>query len=119
MFHDEIRERIEERFRRMGRRMVEVNARQAYVIAGAEWLPNENGTAPAQWIETAGRVVLLLPGPPGELKALFEQECLPRLLRLAPPRVIRTRRFRFLGGRDRVRAMAAQTALDMLRKAVG
>ncbi len=97
IFHDEIRERIEQRFQRMGRRMVEINKRQAYVIEGAEWLPNDNGTAPAQWIEDCGRVLMLLPGPPSELKPLFDQECLPRLERRLPPLVIRTLFFRVAG----------------------
>ena len=41
---------IEERFRRLQRKMAEINKRQAYVVEGAEALPNTNGTAPAQWI---------------------------------------------------------------------
>jgi nicotinamide-nucleotide amidase len=97
IFHDEIRERIEQRFRRMGRQMVEINKRQAYVIEGAEWLPNDNGTAPAQWIEDSGRVLMLLPGPPSELKPLFDRECLPRLEQRVPALVIRTLFFRVAG----------------------
>ena len=61
--------------------MAEINKRQAYLIEGAEALPNPNGTAPGQWIEHDGRVVILLPGPPGELKPLFAHECMPRLER--------------------------------------
>ena len=48
-----------------------INQRQAYLVEGAEALPNPNGTAPGQWIEHDGRVVMLLPGPPGELKPMF------------------------------------------------
>jgi nicotinamide-nucleotide amidase len=90
VFHAEIAEALERRFTRAGRKMAEVNKRQAFIIEGAEILPNDRGTAPGQWIEESGSVAMLLPGPPHELKSMFERECLPRLRRLAPPQAIRT-----------------------------
>jgi len=89
VFHPEIVTQIEERFARMKRRMSEINRRQAFVIEGADVLPNDRGTAPGQWIEESGAVILL-PGPPHELKAMFERQCLPRLRRIVPHHVIRT-----------------------------
>ena len=77
----EIRRRIEARFQRLGRKMAENNARQALVPEGAEWLENKQGTAPGLWIEQDGTVIVLLPGPPRELEAMFESTCLPRLAR--------------------------------------
>src|SRR5208282_810361 len=74
--------KIQERFRRFGRTMPEINARQALVIEGATVLPNPRGTAPGQWIEAQGRIVVLLPGVPQELRALMESEVKPRLARL-------------------------------------
>ena len=65
VFSQEICDAIEERFRRRQRKMAEINKRQAYVVDGAEVLPNGNGTAPGQWIVNDGRVVMMLPGPPG------------------------------------------------------
>jgi len=97
VFSQEICDGIEERFRRRQRKMAGINKRQAYVVAGAEVLPNANGTAPGQWIVTDGRVVILLPGPPGELKPLFAAECVPRLTRLLPSQVIRARFYRVTG----------------------
>ena len=97
VFNQEICDGIEERFRRRQRKMAEINKRQAYVVTGAEILPNTNGTAPGQWIANDGHVVILLPGPPGELKPLFANECVPRLARLLPPRVIRARFYRVTG----------------------
>jgi nicotinamide-nucleotide amidase len=95
IFHQEICDAIERRFRRrLHGSMPEINRRQAYVMAGAEALPNPNGTAPGQWISRGGRVVMLLPGPPNEMKPMFTASCLPRLERLLPPQVIRTRLFR-------------------------
>ncbi len=88
---------LEERFKRLGRPMVEINKRQAWIIAGAEVLPNPNGTAPGQWLEHNGSVVMLLPGPPRELKPMFERECIPRLEKLLPKQVIRTLFYRVAG----------------------
>ena len=93
----DLRHQLEERFRRMQRRMAENNLRQAYVVEGAEPLPNPKGTAPGQWLEHDGRVIMLLPGPPHELKAVFANECLTRLKRWLPPQVIRTRFYRVAG----------------------
>jgi len=97
VFSQEIRGWIEERFRRINRKMAEINLRQAYLVEGAEPLANPRGTAPGQWIESNGCVVMLLPGPPGELKPLFVAECVPRLERRLPPQVIRTRFYRVAG----------------------
>lgn len=94
VFSQDVCNTIAARFARMNRPMVEINKRQAFLIEGAEMLPNDRGTAPGQWIETDGRVVLLLPGPPRELKGMFEEQCLPRLTALLPPAVIRTRFYR-------------------------
>ncbi|HLJ14127.1 MAG TPA: competence/damage-inducible protein A [Bryobacteraceae bacterium] len=88
---------IEARFRRLNRRMAEVNRRQAFLVEGAEPLPNDSGTAPGQWVEADGACVMLLPGPPHELKAMFTRECLPRLKRRLPPQVIRALELRVAG----------------------
>jgi competence/damage-inducible protein CinA-like protein len=74
---------IEARFRRLGRTMPEVNKRQAMVPEGADLLENSRGTAPGLWLESAGRIIVLLPGPPHELKAMFQEKVEPRLERLA------------------------------------
>jgi nicotinamide-nucleotide amidase len=74
---------IEERFRRLGRAMSEKNARQAMVPEGATVLENARGTAPGLWLETGGRIVILLPGPPHELKAMFSAQVESRIARLS------------------------------------
>ena len=74
---------IEARFRRLGRTMPEVNKRQAMVPEGADLLDNARGTAPGLWLESAGRFIVLLPGPPHELQAMFTEKVEPRLERLA------------------------------------
>jgi nicotinamide-nucleotide amidase len=90
VFHPEIAEALEQRFARAQRPMAEVNKRQAFLIEGAGILDNDRGTAPGQWVEESGAVAMLLPGPPHELKSMFERHCLPRLARLAPQQAIRT-----------------------------
>ena len=70
---------IQARFRRLGRQMPEINQRQAMVPEGAIVLENTQGTAPGLWLETDGRIVILLPGPPQELKPMFTQEVEGRL----------------------------------------
>ncbi|MCC7157326.1 MAG: competence/damage-inducible protein A [Bryobacterales bacterium] len=88
---------LRERFARLKRVMAETNRRQAYLVEGAAKLRNSNGTAPGQWIENDGRIIILLPGPPRELEAIFIEECLPRLLERVPRQMIRTRFFRVAG----------------------
>ena len=88
---------LEERFRRMKRAMPETNRRQAMVIEGAEILGNDRGTAPGQWVAAGQGALMLLPGPPYELKSMFTRECLPRLRSIVPPLVIRTLTMRTSG----------------------
>jgi nicotinamide-nucleotide amidase len=96
-FHEEISEQLQQRFERMGRKMAEVNKRQAFIVEGAEILPNDRGTAPGQWIDHLGASILLLPGPPHELKAMFTRQCLPRLEQRVPKQAIRTLVMRVAG----------------------
>jgi len=78
--------------------MAENNLKQADVIEGATVLPNANGSAPGQWLETTFggylKLILLVPGPPGECRPLFDAECLPRLRAALPVRHIAKRTLR-------------------------
>ena len=71
------------------------NVKQADMIDGAEILANPNGTAPGQWLDIVRgehrKLVILLPGPPGELKNMFVEECMPRLREALPERHIAQR----------------------------
>jgi nicotinamide-nucleotide amidase len=96
-YSEEIAGALERRFTQAGRQMAEVNRRQAFVIEGAAVLPNDRGTAPGQWVEASGAVAMLLPGPPHELKAMFERQCLPRLAQIVPRLAIRTLVLRVAG----------------------
>ena len=86
------------RFAQFRRRMPENNERQAEVIGGAEVLRNPRGTAPGQWIETeiegSQRYIMLLPGPPHEIKPMFDEQCLPRLSQKLPHEFLAARHLR-------------------------
>jgi nicotinamide-nucleotide amidase len=84
-------ERLRERFARFGRTMSPVNEKQADRIEGAELLLNRRGTAPGQRLEHAGRLLVLLPGPPGEMEPLFDEQVLPLVRARAGGRVVLTR----------------------------
>lgn len=80
--HGPTLERIEAYFALRGLPMLEVNRLQAQlpVGPGTEILPNPRGTAAGMWFETReGKVVVALPGVPGEMKGLLEEEVLPRV----------------------------------------
>jgi nicotinamide-nucleotide amidase len=79
----EILERIRQRFARRGMEMPAVNRVQAQVLRGATVLPNANGTAPGQWLERGAQAVVLLPGPPREMRPMFEAVLAERLQTLA------------------------------------
>jgi len=80
---EEVLAEIRERFRVFGRPMPERNSRQAMVIDGAQVLPNPNGSAPGLFIEHEGTAISLLPGPPREMRPMFENHVLPRLKKQA------------------------------------
>lgn len=78
--------------------MPQNNLKQADVLECAIVLPNANGSAPGQWLDTTfegyRKIVILIPGPPNECKPLFDTECLPRLRAAVPPRHIAKRTLR-------------------------
>ena len=87
-----ILEKLRDRFRRRQRVMPESNRRMALVPEGFEVLSNSVGAAPGLWrVDTTHgeeRIVVVLPGVPREMKALFEEEVVPRLHRHKKLKVI-------------------------------
>jgi nicotinamide-nucleotide amidase len=73
---------IIERFAKFGRKPTANNLKQAYRFEHGDVLPNSNGTAPGLWVEQEGRVLIMLPGPPNELRPMFTEQVLPRLAKL-------------------------------------
>jgi nicotinamide-nucleotide amidase len=64
---------LEGHFKDVNRPMTQNNLKQVYFPGDSIVLPNNNGTAPGCIIEEAGKIVVLLPGPPREMKPMFEQ----------------------------------------------
>ena len=90
--------------------MPENNFKQADLIEGAVLLPNVNGSAPGQWIDTTfggyRKLAMLVPGPPSECKPLFEAEVMPRLRDALP--------LRYLAKRSLKAAMIPESQADKL-----
>jgi nicotinamide-nucleotide amidase len=63
---------IRQRFASRGYQMTPNNERQALIPKGAIVLPNPNGTAPGIKINQEGKLIVLLPGPPREMKPMFD-----------------------------------------------
>src|ERR1041385_4773214 len=86
---------LEQRFASRNWKITPNNYKQADVIADATLLPNPNGSAPGQWMtpqyEGGEKIVVLLPGPPHELMAMFEDQCIHRLREKLPQQFIATR----------------------------
>jgi len=76
--------KLEARFAARGIPMPPINRRQALVVEGGVVLDNSNGTAPGQWVEAGAQVLVLLPGPPRELKPMLETLLQGRLAARAP-----------------------------------
>lgn len=78
---DSVEKAIRDRFALMGRRVADMNLRQAKVPDGAEVMANPNGTAPGLWLKKDGKIVAMLPGPAQELRPMVQNELIPRLER--------------------------------------
>jgi len=90
-YHVALEIELLERFRRWGREMPEINKRQAYVIEGAEILPNPNGSASGMYIEIGNARIAIFPGPPREMRPMFENFVFDRLKAVAGDVVVSRR----------------------------
>ena len=66
----EIVEQLERYFESRGQVMPQTNIKQAQLIPSAHFIPNKYGTAPGWWSEKNDKIIINLPGPPGEMKPL-------------------------------------------------
>ncbi|HEX5702614.1 MAG TPA: competence/damage-inducible protein A [Pyrinomonadaceae bacterium] len=94
---EKLLEEIRKKFQRFGVTMPERNSRQAMVIDGAEVLANPNGSAPGLYLEQGSCAVALLPGPPREMKPMFDTQVKPRLEKIAGDVRFATRLMRVTG----------------------
>ncbi len=97
VYNEELERDLIERFKHWGREMPEINKRQAFVIEGANILPNPNGSASGMLIETERKFLALFPGPPRELQPMFENYVLPKLKETAGEIYVKRRILRVSG----------------------
>jgi nicotinamide-nucleotide amidase len=95
-------ERLRLRWREMGRagEIPDANRQQVMFPDGSTVLENRHGSAPGIWLEDArGRWVAMLPGVPREMRGMFDEELLPRIVARAGavPTVVRSRMLRTTG----------------------
>ena len=88
---------LERYFQGRGQVMPPHNIKQALLIPSASFITNRNGTAPGWWTERDGKIIINMPGPPGEMHAIWEEEVEPRLLELVDDEVTITRNIKTMG----------------------
>jgi nicotinamide-nucleotide amidase len=100
-------------FERRGVAFPRANVKQAWLIPSAQAIPNDHGTAPGWWVEAPqGQLIVALPGPPSEMRLMWEGGVLPRLRErgLGRERLVVT--FRLVGiGESRVAALLGEQLL--------
>ena len=87
----ELEKQLREFFNRMGIEMPPHNIKQAWLIPSAEPLANPLGTAPGWWVNKGKRTIVALPGPPREMKLMWQNEVKPRLQLRFPGKLILSR----------------------------
>ena len=97
VFETDVYQELRAKFKSFGVEMPEKNRSQAYIIEGSEVLRNNFGTAPGIIFEQEGRYLVVLPGPPRELKPMFENEVVPRIQDLAGNLIVRRKSLRVTG----------------------
>ena len=79
VLHQESMDQLEEMFRKGNRVMTENNRKQAWMPSRATVFDNDAGTAPGFALERDGKIIACLPGPPREMKRMFERRLKPYL----------------------------------------
>jgi len=80
VFSEDAYRNVEKLFSARGVAVTELNRLQAMVPANCTVIPNRNGTAPCMWFEKEGCIYVSMPGVPFEMKAILEEEIIPRLM---------------------------------------
>ena len=111
VLHDESLQRMKAYFSEKGVEMPQTNEKQAWMPAGCVIFENRNGTAPGCAMEQNGKRLVLLPGPPREMKAMYETGVLPYLRPLTNA-VIFSREIRTFGIGESAMAQKVSDLLD-------
>ncbi len=75
-------------FERIGRPMVESNEKQAYMPENSIIIKNNNGTAPGCIIEEGNKILIMLPGPPSEMRPMFDETVMPYFIDKTGSRIV-------------------------------
>lgn len=94
--HEPTVEKIKTYFSTKGIKMAQNNLKQAMLPKDCVIFPNDNGTAPGMAIEKDGVHILVLPGPPRELKPMFRNCAVPYLMQFSD-RIIVSHNIRTFG----------------------
>ncbi len=94
---EEVVSNLEKYFQGRGMTMPSHNIKQAHLIPSAQFVRNRNGTAPGWWVESKGKIIVCMPGPPGEMHPIWEEEVAPRLREMVDEEVTVTRNIKTLG----------------------
>lgn len=71
---------VTEFFLKRGRELSDINRDQALLPTKARFVPNKHGTAPCMWFDEFGVIWISMPGVPFEMKAIMENEVIPKLV---------------------------------------
>jgi nicotinamide-nucleotide amidase len=93
----EVVEQLERYFQSRGIAMPLNNLQQAHLIPSARFIRNRNGTAPGWWAQRDGKIIIAMPGPPGEMHPIWEDEVAPRLAEMVNDGVTITRNIKTIG----------------------
>lgn len=97
VIQQEVVENLERYFAARGTPMPQHNLKQANLIPSAKWVINNNGTAPGWWAERDGKIIICMPGPPGENHSMWEEQVEPELAKLIEDEVTITRNIKTMG----------------------
>ncbi|MQG41093.1 MAG: competence/damage-inducible protein A [SAR202 cluster bacterium] len=97
IIQQEVVEDLERYFAARGGPMPQHNIKQANLIPSARFVPNHNGTAPGWWAEREGKIIICMPGPPGENQSMWEEQVEPQLAGLIEDEVTITRNIKTMG----------------------
>ena len=97
VIQQEVVDKLERYFAARGTPMPQHNLKQANLIPSAKWIVNNNGTAPGWWAERDGKIIICMPGPPGENHSMWEEQVEPELAKLIEDEVTITRNIKTMG----------------------
>lgn len=101
-------------FNKTGKELTDNNLKQVYFPKEAKVLENPNGTAPGAILEKNNKIIIILPGPPREMKPMYMNK-VKKYLEGKGNGIIKSETVRLLGITE---SMAAQTLKDLMDKGI-